>query len=61
MKKLSSIHVIVVALAFAANLHADEFSEHFIAAKAGVVNYIEGRPQVFFGNRREGGRNAWPC
>jgi hypothetical protein len=50
MKKLSSIHVIVVALAFTASLHADEFSEHFIAAKAGVVNYLEGSPQVFFGN-----------
>jgi hypothetical protein len=51
MKKLSSIHaIIVVALAFTITLYADEFSEHFIAAKAGVVNYIEGRPQVFFGN-----------
>ncbi len=58
MKKLSSIHVIVVALAFTANLHADEFSEHFIAAKAGVVNYLEGRPQVFSRKRRQGRRNA---
>jgi hypothetical protein len=50
MKKLSSIHVIVVTMVFTANLHADDFSEHFIAAKAGVINYLEGRPQVFFGN-----------
>ena len=50
MKKRSTIRVIVVALAFSANLHADDFSEHFIAAKAGVVNYLEGRPQVFFGS-----------
>ena len=50
MKKLLSIHAIVVALACTVNLYADEFSEHFVAAKAGVVNYIEGRPQVSFGN-----------
>ena len=50
MKKFSSVHAIAVALAFTVNLHADEFSEHFIAARAGVVNYIEGSPQVFFGN-----------
>jgi FecR protein len=50
MKMLSSVQAILVALAFTADLQADDFSEHFIAAKAGVVNYIEGRPQVFFGN-----------
>jgi len=27
-------------------LHANEFSEHFVAAKAGVVNYVEGRPLI---------------
>lgn len=27
-------------------LGAEEFSEHFIAAKAGMVNYIEGEPRV---------------
>jgi ferric-dicitrate binding protein FerR (iron transport regulator) len=50
MKKLSSIHAIVVALACTVNLYADDFSEHFVAAKAGVVNYLEGSPQVSFGN-----------
>jgi hypothetical protein len=34
MKKFSSVHAIAVALAFTVNLHADEFSEHFIAARA---------------------------
>ena len=50
MKMLSSILAIVALLVCSADLRSDEFSEHFIAAKAGVVNYIEGRPQVFFGN-----------
>jgi hypothetical protein len=50
MKKLSSVHAVVVALVCTVNLYADEFSEHFVAAKAGVVNYLEGRPQVSFGN-----------
>jgi len=50
MKTFSAVFMIGVALAFAVQLHGDEFSEHFIAAKAGVVNYIEGRPQVSFGN-----------
>ena len=36
------------------NLHANEFSEHFIAASAGAVNYIEGRPLVFFGGASNG-------
>ena len=50
MKMLSSIVAIVALLVCGADVRSDEFSEHFIAAKAGVVNYIEGRPQVFFGN-----------
>ena len=50
MKRFSGVLTIGVALALSVDLYADEFSEHFIAAKAGVVNYIEGRPQVFFGN-----------
>lgn len=54
MKMLSSVPAIVITLAFAMNLHADEFSEHFVAAKAGVVNYLEGRPLVFFGNALDG-------
>lgn len=53
MKKLSSVLAIVVALAFTVNAHANEFSEHFIAARAGVVNYVEGGPLAFFGNERE--------
>jgi FecR protein len=35
-------------------LHADEFSEHLIAARAGVVNYVEGRPLVFSDSPDEG-------
>ena len=50
MKKHSTILAIVALLICSVHLHADEFSEHFIATKAGVVNYLEGRPQVFFGN-----------
>lgn len=54
MKMVLSVQAIIIALAFTVNLYADEYSEHFIAAKAGVVNYIEGRPLVFFGNASEG-------
>ena len=49
MKRHSSVHAVLVALSFAMPLHANEFSEHFIAAKAGVVNYVEGRPLIFNG------------
>ena len=54
MKTLSSVLAIVVAMAFAANFQASEFSEHFIAARAGVVNYVEGRPLVFSGANMAG-------
>jgi hypothetical protein len=50
MKKTSTILAILVLFVCSAHLHADEFSEHFISTRAGVVNYLEGRPQVFFGN-----------
>ena len=50
MKTLSMIQLFVVALAVTTNLQAGEFSEHFIGAKAGIVNYIEGQPQVFLAN-----------
>lgn len=53
MKMLSSVQAIVITLVLTMNLHADEFSEHFVAAKAGVINYLEGRPLVFFGNALE--------
>jgi hypothetical protein len=35
-------------------LHADEFSEHFVAAKAGVLNHVEGHPLVFGGESQDG-------
>jgi hypothetical protein len=50
MKKLSSIHVIVVALAFTANLYADEFFRTFHCRQGGCRQLPRGRPQVFFGN-----------
>jgi len=50
MKKRSTILAIVALLVCSVHLHANEFSEHFIAARAGVVNYTEGSPRVFFGN-----------
>ncbi|MCI0625470.1 MAG: FecR family protein [Acidobacteria bacterium] len=50
MRKLLNLHLIATVLAFGTSLHAGEFSEHFISASAGAVNYIEGRPLVFFGS-----------
>lgn len=54
MKTFPMVPAIGIALALTVNLQADEFSEHFISARAGVVNYLEGRPLVFFGNASEG-------
>jgi len=56
MKILSTICAIIVGLTLASKIQADEFSEHFISAKAGAINYIEGRPLVFFGSAKLQGK-----
>jgi hypothetical protein len=45
----SAIHAFALALALAASLAGSDFSEHFIAARAGMLNYLEGSPSVFKG------------
>lgn len=42
----------VLLLTLMPALRADDFTEHFIAARAGVVNYVEGSPLVFSGESK---------
>lgn len=37
----------LLALAFSSPLWAQDFSEYFISAKSGAVNYVEGRPLAY--------------
>ena len=47
MRPLAIAPLILATLVATVKLRADEFSDHFIAATAGVLNYVEGRPLVF--------------
>jgi hypothetical protein len=46
--------VTVLLLILPVRLYADEFSDHFVAVKAGVLNHVEGRPLVFSGESEDG-------
>jgi hypothetical protein len=53
-RRILSNTVGVMLLILSVWLHADEFSEHFVAAKAGVLNHVEGHPLVFSDESKDG-------
>lgn len=43
----TATHALVLVFALVGGLRGSDFSEHFVAARAGALNYLEGNPMVF--------------
>jgi hypothetical protein len=50
--------VVILSLVPGTVLYSEDYSQHFISAKPGMVNYVEGAPSLFSGDQDQGSKLA---